>query len=158
MQDQTLDKTLEIRPLQAGDRAGWEPLARGYKAFYETEHPDTVYDATWQRLLDGREIAGLAAVQGGRLLGIAHFFVHTSVWTGDACYLQDLFVDPHARGRGVGRALIEAVALAARERGATRYYWNTHADNATARRLYDLVAEHRGMIRYDFALAMPPQA
>lgn len=147
------DETLEIRPLQAGDRAGWEPLARGYKAFYKTEHPDAVYDATWRRLLAGREIAGLAAVQGGRLLGIAHFFFHTSIWTGDTCYLQDLFVDPATRGRGIGRALIEAVGERARAGGATRYYWNTYSDNATARRLYDLVAEHRGVIRYDFPMA-----
>lgn len=144
---------LELRPLRPEDRAGWEPLARGYKAFYSTEHPAEVYDATWTRLLAGREVAGLAALHDGRLLGIAHYFFHTSVWTGEACYLQDLFVDEAARGRGVARALIEAAAERARARGATRYYWLTHVDNARARALYDKLAGHRGMIRYDYVIA-----
>lgn len=149
------DKNFEIRPLRPEDRAGWEPLARGYKAFYKTEHDDAVYDATWARLLQGREIRGLAAVRDGRVLGIAHFFFHTSIWTGEACYLQDLFVDAEQRGRGVARALIEAVAVRAERGRATRFYWTTHGENATARALYDKLAEFRGMIRYDFAL--PPQ-
>lgn len=148
-----MSAALLLRPLREEDRAGWEPLARGYKAFYQTEHDDAVYEQTWQRLLAGREIRGLAAEQDGRLLGIAHFFCHTSVWTGEACYLQDLFVAEGARGRGVARALIEAVAEHARRHGATRYYWMTHRDNASARLLYDKLAEHRGMIRYDYLLA-----
>ncbi|QPF73313.1 GNAT family N-acetyltransferase [Roseateles sp. DAIF2] len=149
------DKNFEIRPLRPEDRAGWEPLARGYKAFYKTEHDDAVYDATWARLLQGREIRGLAAVREGRVLGIAHFFFHTSIWAGESCYLQDLFVDAQQRGRGVARALIEAVAARAEQGCATRFYWTTHGENATARALYDKLAEFRGMIRYDFAL--PPQ-
>jgi GNAT superfamily N-acetyltransferase len=42
----------------------------------------------------------------GRLVGIAHFLVHASTTSPDACYLQDLFTAPEARGKGVGRALI----------------------------------------------------
>ena len=61
----------------------------------------------------------------------------------------DLFVDKTARGRGAARALIEQVAAAAREHGATRYYWHTQQDNATARLLYDKVARFSGFIRYE---------
>ena len=144
---------LQVRPLQPGDRAGWEALARGYKAFYRTEHDDGTYERSWQRLLAGEAVFGLAALQDGRLVGIAHALLHTSVWTGPACYLQDLFVAPEARGRGAARALIEAVAQHARAGGASRCYWLTHRDNAVARALYDRLAEHRGMIRYDYPLA-----
>ncbi len=142
-----------VRPLLPGDRAGWEPLARGYKNFYETEVDDAGYTLAWQRLLAGDAVQGLAALCDGRLVGIAHFFFHTSVWTGDSCYLQDLFVAPEARGQGAARALIEAVAEQARVHGATRYYWLTQAHNITARALYDRVAENRGFLRYDFILA-----
>jgi GNAT superfamily N-acetyltransferase len=51
--------------------------------------------------------------------------------------MNDLFVDPSARGEGVGRALIEAAAEVARERGSTRLEWSTAPDNTTAQRLYD---------------------
>ena len=68
-----------------------------------------------------------------------------------ACYLQDLFVATEARGTGAGRALIEAVAEAARSAGSTRLYWNTAADNATARLLYDRLARQT-LLRYEFPM------
>jgi GNAT superfamily N-acetyltransferase len=75
-----------------------------------------------------------------------------ATWHDTVCYLQDLFVDPRLRGRGVARALIEAVAGAARERGAERLYWHTQDHNAVARALYDKVAKHNHFIRYDYPL------
>lgn len=141
-----------IGPLDDGDRARWELLARGYKAFYETGLGDAEYERAWQRLVAGDAVHALGARLDGTLVGIAHFFFHPTVWLADACHLQDFFVDPAARNRGVARALIEAVAATARERGAFRLYWHTHTGNATARALYDKVARHIGMIRYDRAL------
>lgn len=140
----------EIRPPRAEDRAAWEVLARGYKLFYKTEVDDAGYEKAWQRLLASDEIHGLVLLQGGRLIGIAHYLMHAAVWSGPVCYLQDLFVAEAARGQGVGAALIEAVAAVARAHGAARYYWLTHHTNARARKLYDRVATHRGFIRYDF--------
>ena len=140
-----------IGPLGDSDRARWELLARGYKAFYETELADAEVERTWRRLVAGDAVHALGARLDGTLVGIAHFFFHPTVWLADACHLQDLFVDPATRNRGVARALIEAVAAAARERGAARVYWHTHTGNATARALYDKVGRHIGMIRYDLA-------
>ena len=88
----------------------------------------------------------------GQLVGIAHYMFHTSAWTADACYLQDLFVDQAVRGQGVARALIEQVAQATRKHGAARLYWLTHQNNTTARMLYDKVAQYKGFIRYDYPL------
>ena len=139
-----------VTPLRPDDRAEWEILARGYKAFYRDPIPDEDYRRTWKRLMAARDLHGLGARDGNGLVGIAHFLFHPTVWQGEACYLQDLFTAEHARGRGVARALIEAVADAARARGATRYYWLTAQDNATARTLYDKVARFKGFIRYDY--------
>jgi GNAT superfamily N-acetyltransferase len=143
---------IEIGPLRPADRDTWEVLARGYKAFYRDPMPDEAYEVTWQRLAAGTELHGLGARLDGRLVGIAHYFFHPAFWSGEACYLQDLFVDDAVRGHGAGRALIEGVAAAARDRGADRYYWHTQADNAQARVLYDKVARYSGFIRY----AYPP--
>jgi len=63
-------------------------------------------------------------------------------------YLNDLFTSPAARGKGVGRALIEAVYDRARQAGSTRVYWQTHETNAVARRLYDDISVRSGFIVY----------
>lgn len=144
--------SLHIGPLRTEDRAAWEPLARGYMDFYKTVKTHADYDTTWSRLLRQDGIHGLGARHEGRLVGIAHYYFHTSVWAPVACYLQDLFVLPEKRGLGVARALIEAVATAARERQAARFYWLTQDHNATARQLYDKVARFNGFIRYDYPL------
>ena len=90
----------------------------------------------------------------GHPIGLVHFLYHESAWTVQSiCYLQDLYTDPIARGTGVGRALIENVAADARIKGASRMYWLTQSENATARLLYDRLAKYSGYIRYDYPLA-----
>ena len=143
---------MQISPLSPDDRAAWEVLARGYKAFYETPTSDAEYETAWRRLIANDGICGLGARIDGELAGIAHFLFHTTIWAPTACYLQDLFTAPAARGKGVGRALIEAVAAQARAHGAARYYWLTQEHNATARVLYDKVAKYNGFLRYEFPL------
>lgn len=144
--------TPRIDELTPADRSAWEALARGYKAFYNTPTTDAEYEAAWRRLLTQDGVHGLAARADGQLVGIAHYLFHASVWATANCYLQDLFTLPAARGKGVARALIEAVAQRARERHAARYYWLTQEHNAVARVLYNKVGKYQGFIRYDFAL------
>ncbi len=141
---------LVIRPPRADERAAWEPLWRGYLEFYQTALPQATYDATWARLNDPAEPMWLlGAYVGGKLQGIVHYLYHRSCWTdGNYCYLQDLFVAKEARKLGLGRALIEAVYREARTAGASRVYWLTHETNATARALYDTLADRPGFIQY----------
>jgi len=143
---------LRIAPLTANDRADWERLARGYKEFYKTIVPDSGYATSWNRLLRQDDVFAVGAKVGGELVGIAHYLFHTTIWSPATCYLQDLFVDPSARGQGVARALIEFVAMIAREKGAQRLYWHTQEHNTTARALYDKLAAFNGFVRYDFPL------
>jgi GNAT superfamily N-acetyltransferase len=143
---------MRIAPLSSEDRAAWETLARGYKAFYKTPTSDEEFDAAWNRLLRKDGILGLGAKVDERLVGIAHYLFHTSTWAPKVGYLQDLFTAPEARGQGVGRALIEAIAQEARRQGATRYYLHTQEHNAVARALYDKVGKHNGFIRYELSL------
>jgi ribosomal protein S18 acetylase RimI-like enzyme len=144
---------IEIRRLRPEDRARWDVLARGYKTFYRTELPDVAYAEAWARLMRDDALVGCGAQVEGQLVGISHHLFHANLWMGDTCYLQDLYVDECARGRGVARALIEHVAQSARERGSPRLYWLTHQDNARARALYDKVARFNGFVRYDYPLA-----
>ena len=147
--------TITIRPLGAADREAWEPLWQGYLEFYETKLAPKITNHTWSRLMiDGEDPNGFCAVDGdGALVGIVHYLFHRSCWTiGDYCYLQDLFVAGDQRGTGVGRALIEAVYAAARQRDASTVYWLTQHFNDTARQLYDLVGDSTPFIKYTHVL------
>ncbi len=140
-----------IRESKPTDREAWAPLWQGYLEFHESEVPAAVTDTTWSRFNDPAEpmLCLVAEDNDGCLLGFTHIIFHRGTWTiGDFCYLEDLFVAPNARNRGVARALIEAVYALADQRGAERVYWLTHETNAIARALYDKVAKHRGFIQY----------
>jgi len=147
--------SVKVVTLRCEDREAWEGLARGYKEFYAAPTTDAEYSAAWERLLAQDGVHGLGGFVEGKLVGIAHYLFHTSVWAKSNCYLQDLFTLPSARGLGVARSLIQAVAAQARLQGAARYYWLTQEHNAVARVLYDKVAKHAGFIRYDFPLRGP---
>lgn len=143
--------TLTIRPLAAEDEAAWRALWADYLAFYETAVPDAVRDIAFARLLSGdpHEFRGLIAEVDGARAGLAHYLFHRHGWRIEpVCYLQDLYVAPDARGRGVGRALIEAVYAAADAVGAPAVYWLTQHFNAPARRLYDRVGSLTPFVKY----------
>ena len=143
-----------IRPVERTDFDEWLRLWDGYNSFYgrsgATALPAEVSRTTWERFFDPREpVQALVADGQTRLVGLAHCIFHRStIMIGPTCYLQDLFTVNEERGRGVGRALIEAVYAEAEKAGASRVYWLTQEDNAAARRLYDDVATYAGFIQY----------
>lgn len=142
--------SLVVRSVTPADHAAWLPLWEGYNRFYERTAAPEVTALTWQRFFDAYEpMHAVVAEQEGRLLGMVHYLFHRNTsMIGPTCYLQDLFTSEAARGRGVGRALIECVYARAREAGASRVYWMTHETNHTAMRLYDQVAERSGFVQY----------
>ena len=143
-----------VRPIEARDRAQWQPLWDDYNLFYERAHfSPQITEVTWARFLDPDEpMFAAVAERDGRLVGLVHYLFHRSTTTvEDVCYLQDLFTAPEARGEGVGKALIEYVYDQARSLGSTRVYWQTHESNTVARRLYEELATFEGFIVY----AMP---
>ena len=79
--------------------------------------------------------------------------IHPHTWSAkNLCYLEDLFVNAEARGRGAGHALIERLIAMGRERGWKRVYWHTNAENETARRLYDRFTPPDNYVRYTISL------
>lgn len=146
--------TVTIRPVARGDFDQWLPLWLGYNAFYgregETALDPAITQMTWSRFFDAYEpVFGLVAEENGKLLGMTNYLYHRSTTLlGSICYLQDLFTTPAARGKGVGRALIEGVHARAAEAGCARVYWQTQTTNAAGRMLYDKVAQHLGFIVY----------
>jgi GNAT superfamily N-acetyltransferase len=159
-----LTTAIQVRFAARGDYAQWLPLWEGYNRFYgrsdATALPEEITRMTWSRFFDAYEPMRALVAEDmtpeniipenkGRLVGLAHYLFHRSTITIEpTCYLQDLFTAEAARGKGVGRKLIEAVYEQARLAGVVNVYWRTHGSNATARRLYDSVAQDSGFVVY----------
>ena len=145
---------LIVRPAARADYDRWLPLWDGYNAFYgrsgDTALAPEITAATWERFFDPYEpMFALVAEQDGALLGLTHYLLHRSTTSLlPSLYLQDLFTAAESRGKGVGRALIEAVYDAAKEASLPRVYWLTHETNDTAMMLYDRIAEKSGFVVY----------
>ena len=139
-----------IRAALPSDEPAWRELWRGYCEFYEVDVSDAVTNRTWKRILDpDAQVMCIVAEVDGQVYGFANCVVHENTWETQAvCYLEDLFVTPAARGRGIGRALIEWLRNAMRAEGWARLYWTTRADNAVARRLYDQFTSADDFVRY----------
>lgn len=141
---------LTIRDAKATDETAWRGLWDAYCAFYGATVPAEATATTWQRMLDPESpLFGRLAEQDGAIVGFSVSVLHLGTWTPrPICYLEDLFVDPAARGAGIGRALVEDLLRLAAERGWSRLYWHTESDNARARRIYDRFAPADGFVRY----------
>ena len=145
-------RSVIVRPLEASDNPDWARMWEAYLAFYETSRPQEVFDTYFERLIGGdpQDYNGLIAEIDGRAVGLAHYLFHRHGWSVEnTCYLQDLYADPDVRGRGVGRALIEAVYDAADAAGVPTVYWLTQDFNTTARRLYDRIGVKTPFIKYN---------
>jgi GNAT superfamily N-acetyltransferase len=147
---------IEIAPVAPGEYEELQPLIAAYQRFYEVEEIDEERNrAFFRRFLAPSEDGMLiGARDGDRLLGYACLYWHfSSTEARETVLMNDLYVDEAARGRGVGRALIEASADVARERGAAHLEWATDPDNHTAQRLYDSTgAERSEWVEYELGL------
>ncbi|MEI6457861.1 MAG: GNAT family N-acetyltransferase [Pseudomonadota bacterium] len=142
---------MQIRPMVASDRLGWNPLWQGYLTFYKASVDAATTDLTFERLTKGTEPMGafIAIDERGAAVGMVHWILHRSCWSqGDYCYLQDLFVVPGLRGQGLGRQLIEAVYAKSAAVGANRVWWLTHESNTDAMHLYEKIATRSGFLQY----------
>jgi GNAT superfamily N-acetyltransferase len=141
---------LSIRPVELGDKERWLQLWKGYLTFYKTEFSAEKTEITWIRLLDPEfNLYGLVAEVDGQINGMTTYNFQNSTWSENGqCLLEDLFVDENLRGKGTGRALIDAVIGEAKTRGCSRVYWNTDETNETARKLYDTYVLESGKRQY----------
>jgi GNAT superfamily N-acetyltransferase len=137
---------VEIAPILAEEFEELLPLIAAYQRFYEVEEIDEERNRSFFRRFLAPSADGLllGARSEGRLVGYACLYWHfSSTRATETVLMNDLYVDESARGQGVGRALIEATAEVARERGAPSIEWSTAPDNHTAQRLYDSTGAER---------------
>ena len=141
---------MHIRAMAASDEAEWRVLWEAYIAFQGGAVPPEVTNHTWHRMTQSvPRLIGRVAVSDEHVVGFTVSLLHEGTWAAAPyCYLEDLFVAEHARGGGVGRAMIDDLLTLGRTNGWARLYWHTRAGNADARRLYDRFSPADGDVRY----------
>ncbi len=137
------ERSFLIRPAEPGDvdaivaligqLAEYEKLTHLLQVTSEKLHP---------HLFGERPVAeAMVAEQGGAVVGFALFFTNFSTFLAQpGLYLEDLFVEPAQRGKGIGKAMLTRLARLAAERGCGRFEWSVLDWNESAIRFY----EHMG--------------
>lgn len=140
-----------IRPLDATDESRWRVLFREYREFYKLPESEDIVSRAWGWFMDPRhECKALVAEADGEILGFAHHRRFSSPYTGTTgLFLDDLFTDPAARGRGVGRALIGRLTEMATAEGRAVVQWVTADDNHQAQALYNTLATRTSWVTYE---------
>ena len=145
---------LIIRELKETDKERWLELWAGYLEFYKSNLSPEQTEFTWKRLINNEQkMHGFVAENENGVIGFTHCLFRPSTWTEtDYCYLEDLFVDPNIRGKGIGRALMNRVIELAKEKNSKRVYWTTQEFNKTARVLYDSITSVSEFVQYRLPL------
>ncbi|MEX2107772.1 MAG: GNAT family N-acetyltransferase [Solirubrobacterales bacterium] len=147
---------LRIEPITEAQFETLLPMIAAYQGFYGADDIRTERNRSFfRRFIDpSDEGTMIGAWREEELVGYACLYWHfSSTRAVETVLMNDLYVDEAARGQGIGRALIEASAEIARNRGAHHLEWSTRPDNTTAQRLYDSTgAEKSTWIEYELGL------
>ncbi len=140
-----------IRPLQESEYNDWLPL---WNANNLGQVNEALTKRTWGRLIDPADttMQGLTFVEAGHVIGMLHFILHPT--TGnlkDVCYMQDLFVMPAHRGKGIAKALLRELEKTGKAQGWARIYWLADNTNVEAQALYRNLG-----VRLNFSLHVLP--
>jgi ribosomal protein S18 acetylase RimI-like enzyme len=150
-----LAEGVEILPARTDEIEELLPLIRAYCQFYETEPNDDGLRKMFETLIsDPSQGAVFIARDGGTVVGFATLdWKWSSLKAARIGYLEDLFVDPGTRGRGIADALIEVCADRCREHGMPAMEWLTAPDNHRAQKVYDRTgADSETYVEYDLEL------
>jgi len=140
--------SIEIKPVTEERFDEVVPLLAAYQTFYKVEDIDEERNRRFFSRFIGDSHSGWllgAYDENDTLVGFGCFYRHkSSLSATNVVLMNDLYVTESARGKGAGRALIEAGKDLAREWGASNLIWSTAPDNHTAQKLYDTIGAEKG--------------
>lgn len=150
-----MPEQLTVSSPRPEERAQWQALYRGYAEFYQVPMDDQILANVWSWINDETQAfyALVARDSSGKLHGLMHFRAMPSPLRGRMVgFLDDLFVAPEARGKGVVQALFSELESVAREHGWPLMRWITAEDNARARAVYNDLSEQTHWVTYQMNL------
>lgn len=127
--------SLKIRALASEDFPDWLPLWDGNNLGKRDEKITT---KTWARLSDPEfPIYGFVAEDKDQLVGLIHYVLHPTTGSIEpVCYMQDVYVDPDHRQKGIARKMVQHLAKIGQQEKWGRMYWLAEGDNVAAQNLY----------------------
>ena len=150
-----LAEGIEVRPAREDEIDDLMPLMRAYCEFYESDPPDEGVIKMLRTLItDPSQGTVFIARQDGKAVGVATLDWKWSSLKGARIgYLEDLYVDPDARGGGIADALIQLCADRCRELDMPALEWLTAPDNQRAQKVYNRTGAEAGTyVEYDLEL------
>ncbi len=129
---------MTVRQATIADLELLVPLFDGYRRFYgRASEPESVRQFLHERFAHSQSVIFVAEDEG-RAIGFTQLYPSfSSVRLKRIFVLNDLFVDPDARGCGAGVALLDAAAQFGRAVGAARLVLSTGVGNSVAQALYE---------------------
>ena len=142
---------VEITTPKEEHQQAWKTLYLGYATFYKRPMNETILNTVWQWIHDdNQEFHCLLAIDNGTPVGFAHYRLFPRSLLGNhGFYMDDLFVDPEHRRKGIGKKLITHLSSIAKKENCSVIRWITASDNSEARTLYDQVANETNWVTYD---------
>ena len=127
-----------IREIRLDDKKQWETLYKGYADFYKVEMNDKILNTVWEWIHDNNhDVCGLVYEQDNKIIGIAHYRKMPSPLRGKYIgFLDDLFVEPNHRKKGVGEKIIKEIKVISKRNNWNLVRWITRDDNIKAKSLY----------------------
>ena len=133
------------------DRPEWEALYYAYAEFYKVPMDQDILDTVWLWIFDQDNAfyALVAKDDTGCCLGLMHFRAMPSPLRGKLVgFLDDLFIKPECRGKGVVDALYQALNNDAADKGWPFIRWITAENNYRGRSVYDKLSDKTQWVTY----------
>jgi len=146
---------VSVNPVAPDDREQWEELYYGYAEFYRVPMNEQILDTVWGWIHDAdNPFFGLIAKdQTGKALGLMHCRQMPSPLRGALVgFLDDLFVDPEARGQGVVEELYVALNRLGKQQGWPFIRWITAENNYRGRAVYDKLSDKTHWVTYQMTV------
>lgn len=141
---------LTVRRAGEHDRDAWQSLWEAWQAHMDGRVPDHITASSWRKMIEPDSgLFAVIAFEQGRPLGFGNVSHTPFAWTGDeVLFLQDLFVTPYARGKGVGAALLMAIYAEADRLKASQVFWMVDEKDPELQAFYDRHAMRTPYLRY----------
>ena len=146
-----VEMSVTVRPVAKRDRQDWDTLFKAYCKFGGDQQTAGMRDRVWDWIHDetAQTTCFIAAHDAGDVIGFVHFREYERPMPATkGAYIDDMFVSPSARGKGVVDQLIGSVGEYAKKQGLDVVRWMTSDTNYRARSVYDRHATKSNWITY----------